>query len=183
LFIAVFIFAFRDWESTKNQPSLGRKSKIIISVLLTILIIVFIIMPLSIQVYKGFFLKNMFSRNNKPDLYIVPVERKIVDIENQTQDNVKVNYANLEIKLPCKKIIKRNDFEFHGKPQTIIAIDKVADNYKFVVISIPTNTVQKGKDEKITSFETYSKMLYMTPDQINFFSITKKMARSFYYFF
>jgi hypothetical protein len=31
LFIAVFIYAFRNWEDTKNQPSLGRESKIIVA--------------------------------------------------------------------------------------------------------------------------------------------------------
>jgi len=150
--------------------SLGRKSKIVIVVSLIILIMVFVISPISYVVFNGLITKNKYSRANEPDLYIVPVERKIADIENKTQDNVKVNLANLEIKLPCKKIIKKRDFEIHGEPQTIIIVDKVAGKYKSIAIGILT----KGKDSEGTSFKTYNKRLYLTPDQINFFIITEK---------
>ena len=153
--------------------SLGRKSKIIIVISLTILIIVFVISPISYLVFNGFITKNKCSRANEPDLYIVPVERKITSIENQMQDNVKVNLANLEIKLPCKKIIKRRDFEIHSKPHTLIFADKVGG--KLIAIGMLT----KGKDSEGTSFNIYNKRLYMTPDQINFFIITEKDGAKF----
>lgn len=187
LYVAVFIFAFRNWESTKNQPSLGRKSKIIIIVLLTILIIVFIIMPIFFQVYEAFIIKNDYSRANHPALYIVPVERKIAEIKDQTQDNVKINYANFEMKLPCKKIgeeridfaslkckstNKELDSASKKRNLTSIRIDK--SKGKGIYIEIPTFILPKDKYEKRTAYEKYSKILYMTPDQVNFFSLTKK---------
>jgi hypothetical protein len=158
--------------------SLGRKSKIIIVASLTILIIVFVISPISYLVINGFITKNEYSRANQPDLYIVPVEKKIADIENKTQDNVKINLANLEIKLPCKKIIKRLDDEILGEPQTVIFIDKSVDKAifnKFISIGM----LIKSEHGKGYSFEMYNKILYMTPDEINFFSITYKDGAKF----
>jgi hypothetical protein len=157
--------------------NLGKKSKIFIVVSLTILIIVFVIGPISYLVFNGLITKNSYSRANQPDYYIVPVERKIADIENQTQDNVKVNYANLEITLPCKKIIKRRDSELNCIPVTAITLDKGAG--KGFMINSPIISPPKNKDGEGTSFDTYSKMLYMTPDQINFFSITKNNNEKF----
>jgi hypothetical protein len=164
LFIAVFSYAFRNWEGIKNQPSLGRKSKIII-IMSDVLLIILIIISLIYLVFV-FHFKNMYSRNNEPYLYIVPVERKIVDIENQTQDNVKINYANFEMKLPCKKIEKR--FDSAKYKVTGITIDK--SKPKGIIINPSTFILPKDEYEKGTAFETYSKILYMTPDKLNFFT-------------
>jgi hypothetical protein len=112
-------------------------------------------------------LKKFFSRINQPSLYIVPVEGKISDIENQMQDNFKINYANFEMKLPCKKIEKRRDDSASKFKFTGIIIDK--SKGKGIFIEIPASIPPKDKNGKGISFETYSKMLYMTPDKFNFF--------------
>jgi len=175
LYIAVFIFAFRNWEDTKKTTRPRKKIKNNYWYFFINTDHSFYNYALSIQVYKGFFFKNMFSRNNKPGLYIIPVERKIADIENHAQDNIKVNFANIEIKLPCKKIEKRSDSAKYKS--TAIIIDK--SKVKGICISIPTSIPPKDKYEKGTAFETYTKMLYMTPDQINFFSLTKNNDEKF----
>ena len=85
--------------------NLGRRSKIFVVVSL-ILLTVFIIMPLLGRVYRGYITKDFYSRVNQPNLYILPIERKIAEIDNQTPDNYKINYADFEIKLPTKSIKK-----------------------------------------------------------------------------
>ena len=141
--------------------SLRKKSKIIIIVSLTILIIVFVYEGINIVVAHYTYLRDI-----KPDLYIVPVERKIADIENQRQENTKVNYDNLEIKLPCKIIIKKHFVETHNKLTMFITIDKDTDKGKGFSIGPSILCYVPPKDKKVT-FERCSKMLYLTPDQVN----------------
>jgi hypothetical protein len=154
--------------------SLGRKSKIIINVSLIISIIVLISIALPYCV-SGVIAKIIYSRYLEPELYILPIERKIEDIENQTQDNYKINYANFVIKLPTNSINK-----------ICSSTDKKLNAYNIKDgkgINIDTHSIGKDEDEgdfigmhlkSKDAFEVYSKMFYMTPDQINFFSVNSR---------
>lgn len=139
------------------KSSIGVSTKVICT-----LIIVLVIIPVS---FFGFTLKFVYTREQYRKLYFIPIERKIEDIENQTQDNFKVNYANFEIKLPGKKIDQRYDSASEFKP-IFVRIYKG----KLIVIQIPVRIPPKDKNRKETSFDTYCKMFYMTPYQLNLFN-------------
>ena len=99
LYIAVSNYAFRNWELTKNQSGLGKKSKIIITAFIIISVLISISIPPYIS-YNIRTLKFVCTEKQRKFLYKVPVERKIADAENQIKDNIKINYENFEMKLP-----------------------------------------------------------------------------------
>jgi hypothetical protein len=192
LYVGLFRYAFRDWNklglpNTALEPiatdgtriddrsmkmSLGRRfilsSIRVLTTVICILIIFFGIIVLCGIEYSAYHDKKYFSKTEQQDYYIVPIARNIEDIENQTQDNVKINYANFEMKLPCKKIEKRYDSAKYKT--TMITIDR--SKVKFIVIQIPqTFIMPKDKYEKGKAFEADSKILYLAPNQINFFNI------------
>jgi hypothetical protein len=185
LYVGLFKYAFRDWNKfdfsdTAQEPtttdgtniadrsmkiSLGRsfvRSSIKVStIVICILIIVLVIIPVS---FWGFILKSTSTREQYKNLYFIPIERKIEDIKSQTQDNVKINYANFEMKLPCAKIEKRFDSAKYKSTAILI--------YKGKGITMHLSTRIPPKDEfgTETSFDTYFKMFYLTPYQLNLFN-------------
>ena len=50
-----------------------------------------------------------FSKKGSPELYVVPVKRKIKDSTISVKNKVKIAYANFEMKVPCKNILDRFD--------------------------------------------------------------------------
>jgi hypothetical protein len=163
LYIAVSNYAFRNWKLTKNQSVLGKKSKIIITVFIIISVLISISIPPYISYTMIRALKSIYTKEQWGFLYKVPVERKIANTGNQIKDNVKINYENFEMKLPVKKIEKGCPNDSKDKTK-IIHIERG----KLIVISIPGNFLPKDKNGKMPLFEKYNRMLYMTPDKINF---------------
>jgi hypothetical protein len=156
------------------KMGLGRKSKIIINVSLIISLIVFLYFALPYCV-SGVIAKIIYSRYLEPELYILPIEKKIADIENHRQNNYKINYANFEIKLPTNSIRK-----------ICSSTDKKLNSYNIKDdkgINIETHSINKDEDDDAfigmhlknkDAFEMYSKMFSVTPDQINFFSVNSR---------
>jgi hypothetical protein len=166
LYIAVSNYAFRNWELTKNQSGLGKKSKIIIAAFIIISVLISIGIPLYIS-YNMRTLKFIFPDNKRKFLYKVPVERKIADIGNQPLDNVKVSYANFKMTLPFKKFdrICYGSLKYKNN-LTAITIDSSIP--KGIIIEIPLyGFPSKDKNGKEPLFEKYNRMLYMTPDKIS----------------
>jgi hypothetical protein len=162
LYIAVSNYAFRNWELTKKQSGLGKKSKIIITVFIIISVLISISIPPYISYNMIRTLKSIYTKEQWGFLYKVPVERKITNAGNQIKDNVKINYENFEMKLPVTKIEKGCPNDSKDKTK-IIHIERG----KLIVISIPGNLLPKDKNGKTPLFEKYNRMLYMTPDKIN----------------
>jgi uncharacterized membrane protein YbaN (DUF454 family) len=172
LYIAVSNYAFRNWELTKNQSGLGKKSKIIITVFIIISVLISISIPPYISYNMIRTLKSIYTKEQWGFLYKVPVERKIANAGNQIKENVKIKYENFEMKLPVKKIEKGcpDDSKYKIK---MIRIEKG----KLIVISIPSNFLPKDKNGKEPLFEKYNRMLRMTPDKINFLNDYKEKVQ------
>lgn len=176
LYIAVSNYAFRNWELTKNQPGLRKKSKILIAVTITISILASIILPIYISYYIRSL--NLFCRTEEERqfLYKVPIERKIVDIGNPLVDNIKVSYADFEMILPFKKF-ERICYGTSEYKTAMINIDRRIP--KGIFIETPSSRFPpKDKNGKEPYFETYSRMLYLTPDKISFLKDKKEEAEA-----
>lgn len=168
LYAAVFLYAFRDWSlfalpgATEGEPSSKKIFLINASRFLTALLCALIIV---IDIFPSFrdawYFKKKFSRENIPLTYIIPVDRIIADRGNPSGNHFKINYVNLEMSLPFKGFESKCDSPLINKTTKI----KIGEG-KIIDISMP-EVINKGEKGWGASFNAYSRMLYMTPDQIN----------------
>lgn len=145
-----------------------RKLKKILIVSLVVLIVIVLSLPLSC----GLVLKVMYSKNYEPGLYIVPVERKIESVES-IQNSVKVNYGDFEIKLPCKKIIKKGNPDKSINRYSFFWVDK-GTRQAVVTFCIPNYRLLKSEFINGTLFESFNEILSITPEKIHFFNLLNK---------
>jgi hypothetical protein len=118
---------------------------------------------------------SLFSKKEGPKLYIVPVKRKITDSKDSNQNNVKITYADFEMKLPFKKILDRHDSDIYKKTTTIWPDTRKGNEGVFITISDSLSGEEENGETK--SFESYGEMLSITPDQVKLEKLTKKYLR------
>jgi len=137
-----------------------RNKTVIIIFAAAIFFITLIIVPLCVRIYNGFVIRAMYSKERMPQAYVLPVERQVKGIECLSNDKMFV-FENLQIFMPHNAIIENHDLA--GGKKTIVLIDKNKGKGAFI---------NKGtRDEKFSTFESYAKMLNISPDQFDFFKV------------
>jgi hypothetical protein len=114
-----------------------------------------------------------FSKDKTPLSYIVPINKKFVDVKDTAQS--KISYSNCEFDLPWT-ITKKNT----TTKTLLLTVSKGK------VMSIQKDEMLDDKGgafnnytKEIMTFDGYNKILYTTPDQINFsspYEVSKEKA-------
>lgn len=168
LYTAVFLYAFRDRNKPVSPDAMEGKSFAVSAIrIMTIVVSALIVFSIFYLSYKAFILHRTYST---PGACILPMERNIAYAGNQPADNVKISYENLVMEIPFKIIEQKC---YHPDSEFKTASVKIAKG-KGISISRPMGFSLKGIKGKGITFDAYSKILYMTPDQVNPFIPTEK---------
>ena len=118
-----------------------------------------------------------FSKKRSPELYVVPVKRKIKDSTISVKNKVKIAYANFEMKVPCKNILNRFD-SYTGNKESSISFDICKG--KGISIKISDSILGEKENRKRTSFESYDEMLRITPIQIEIYNLKNVDSKKYF---
>jgi len=151
------------------SPNTLRKS---ISILIILILIVFLSYQFLPRIFITLATRANFSKDKTPLSYIVPISKSIVDVTDVAQS--KISYSSCEFYLPWT--VTKNT-----TPKTLLLTVS-----KGKVMSIQKDKMLDDKGgafnnytQEIMTFDGYNKILYTTPDQINFstaYEVSKEKA-------
>ena len=141
------------------SPKISRKSISILGILVLIVFLSYQFLP---RLYIVRVTRKHFSKDKTPLYYIVPINKKFVDVIDGAQS--KISYGKCDLYLPytvIKKTAIANTLSFTISKGKIIFIEKK---------EIPNNKdiALNNYVHKMMTFNGYDKILCTTPDQINF---------------
>jgi hypothetical protein len=137
-------------------------SKKSVSILIVILLVAFVLYQFLPRMYIVLATRKFFSKDKTPRAYILPTDRKLLDVGDQAQN--KISYDNCEFNLPWKDIKEK---AAAGKT-LVVRVDK--DKGMFIRKDEMIKDYAGANDahlREIHTFDSYNKVLYVTPDQIN----------------